>query len=189
MPVKRYFGLGARATRDAVSAVGTGQYIWCLPPSSVWKVRRRRSEGCFMKEWMSVVVIVNGVREIETSRLANGVALALISGTGARVILLVIPRLFVTLARDMAMFFNGDLSLGAGSKCSTSLSSSGTPEILRIVRNSPILKYRGSLRLVLNRERNERYLDMREGGLRETRQAQYMGIAVRGSALSAESQN
>lgn len=167
MPVKRYFGLGARATRDAVSAVGTGQYIWCLPPSSVWKVRRRRSEGFFMKEWMSVVVILNGVRGIETSRVANGVASALISGTGARVVSLVIPRLFVTLARDMPIFRNEKLSFGAGSKCSTSVSSSGTPEMLRIVRNSPILKYRGPLRLVLNREGNEKYLDMREGTARK----------------------
>ena len=120
-----------------------------------------------MKEWMSVVVILNGVRGIETSRVANGVASALISGTGARVVALVIPRLFVTLARDMPIFRNEKLSFGAGSKCSTSVSSSGTPEMLRIVRNSPILKYRGPLRLVLNREGNEKYLDMREGTARK----------------------
>ena len=127
-----------------------------------------------MKEWMSVVVEVNGATWIDTSLLANGFASGPIWGTGARVVSLVIPRLFVTVARDIVTFCMEKLSLGAGSKCSTSLSSRGTAEMLRTVRKSPILKYRGSLLLVLKGDRKERYLDMRK------REGLYEGSGVSG---------
>ena len=111
---------------------------------------------------MSVLVMVKGASRIDTSRVAKGLASGLIWGTGARVVSLVIPRLLVTLARDMVTFCKEKLSLGAGSKCSTSLSSRGTAETLRMVRKSPILKYLGSVLFVLKGDRKERYFDMKE---------------------------
>src|SRR2546430_1948548 len=116
---------------------------------------------------MSVVVVVNGASRIETSRVANGLASALTSGTAARVVLFVKPRPLVTLAREAATSFNENLSRGAGSKCSTSVSSSGTAEMLRMVTKSPILKdfapfFFFFFFLILNSERKDRCVDIRQ---------------------------
>ena len=95
----------------------------------------------------------------------------------------VIPRLLVTEARDMVTFCMEKLSLGAGSKCSTSLSSRGTAETLRMVRKSPILKYLGSLLFVLKGDRKERYLDMRQrarAGLMKWRQGMIARVSDEG---------